>query len=159
MALFTRQLTDYFSKELLWAHKPLNEPPATTFLKEVAHICDSINHCARHFPRRQDKELTSDSSDSFQRLSMAAFALLLSHFEAFQKAQFAILINTLDFLQGVDDVEVVRRLEKVGCTLTLQRIISGRGDPREPGEIIADSLQDGTTLRGSMDTSERFFRI
>jgi hypothetical protein len=71
---------------------------------------------------------------------MATFALLLSHFETFQKAQFAILLNTLDYLQGVSDMEVVKRLERAGCELSLQRIVAGRGDPREPGEIFADSM-------------------
>jgi len=141
MPLFSRKLTDYFPPHSLqWAEKPLNEPPATTFLKEVTHICDAINHCIRNFPRKKDNSLTSGSEDSFQRLSMSSFALLLSHFEIFQKAQFAEIINTVDFMGGFDDIDLAKKLEKAGCNLSLQRILAGRGDPREPGQIIADAL-------------------
>jgi hypothetical protein len=141
MSLFSRALTEYFPRESLsWATSSLEDPPATVFLKEVAHICDSINHCAHHFPRKKNQEFTSDSADAFQRLSMSAFALLLSHFETFQREQFATILNNIDFMQAIDDVELAKRLEKVGCTLSLQRILTGRGEPREPGQIIADSL-------------------
>lgn len=141
MSLFARKLTEYFPLQSLdWATTPVDEPPATTFLKEVTHVCDSINQCSRSFSRKKDGTFTADSADAFQRLSMSAFALLLSHFETYQREQFAILINTLDYMDTVDDVELAKRLAKAGCELSLQRILTGRGDPREPGQIIADSL-------------------
>lgn len=142
MAMFSRPLTSYFpSATLQWIGTPLDEPPATTFLKEVAHICDAVTHCSRHFARKKDKSFTKDSFDSFQRLSMSSFALLLSHLETFQKAQYATIINCVDFLSGPDDQELAKRLEKCGCVLSLERILAGRGDPREPGEIVADSMK------------------
>jgi hypothetical protein len=71
---------------------------------------------------------------------MAAFGLLMSHFEAFQKAQFAEIVNTLDLMDCVDDIDLAKRLEKEGCVISVLRVLSGRGDPREPGQIIADAL-------------------
>lgn len=141
MPLFPRSLTDYFpASSLRWSQETLNDTPATTFLKEVTQICDAINHCVRNFPRKKNNAFTTASAASFQRLSMSSFALLLSHFEIFQKSQFAEIINAIDFMRAFDDIKLVNDLKKEGCTLSLQRILAGRGDPREPGQIIADAM-------------------
>ncbi|WP_412024046.1 hypothetical protein [Burkholderia cepacia] len=71
---------------------------------------------------------------------MSAFTMLMSHFEVFQKQQFAELVNSSDFMDGFDDLELAKRLEKEGCNITLYRILAARGEPREPGQIVADSL-------------------
>ncbi|WEY41530.1 hypothetical protein [Paraburkholderia sp. SUR17] len=71
---------------------------------------------------------------------MSSFAMMMSHFEMFQKNQFAQLVDTQDFMVDSDDMALAKRLEKEGCAVTLHRILVGRGSPREPGQIIADSL-------------------
>ncbi|RON08463.1 hypothetical protein BK659_13780 [Pseudomonas brassicacearum] len=71
---------------------------------------------------------------------MSSFALILSHFEKYQRSLFFEIFEVVGFMEGFNDVDLSKRLEKVGCVLSLQRIISGRGDPREVGHIIADAL-------------------
>jgi hypothetical protein len=71
----------------------------------------------------------------------SSFALLMSHFETFQKELFSESISTLDFMKLADDVSVAKSLEKVGCVVSIQRLLAGRGDPREPGHVIADAIQ------------------
>lgn len=141
MALFKKCLTSYFPRDSLpHASVPVNEAPATVFLDEIVDVCDSINHCARSFSRKKNGELTKGSNSAIQRLTTSAFALMMSHFETYQKAQFAELINTLDFMNAIEDAELAKRLDKCGCQLSLARILTGRGNPREPGEIVADAL-------------------
>lgn len=139
--MFTTNLTSYFHKDSEeWYTRPLNEPPATSFLHSVAAICESVSHCEKALASADDPEESARSADSLRSFAMSAFAMLMSHFEVFQKLQFAELINSLDNLSTFDDLELAKRLEKEGCSITLLRILSGRGDPREPGQIIANSL-------------------
>jgi hypothetical protein len=141
MAMFTDSLTSYFHKDSdQWYARPLNEAPATTFLHSVVDICESVSYCEDAFAKINGAEAQSRSDESLRAFAMSAFAMLMSHFEMFQKLQFAELVDTQDFMDGFDDTELAKRLEKEGCTITLQRILAGRGDPREPGQIVADSL-------------------
>jgi len=141
MTIFSKNLTDYFPRySLPWATRPVNEAPATTFLKDVVHICDSVNHCIRTFTRKKNGSFTKNSADSYQHIVASAFALLMSHFETYQKTQFGEIVNNLDFMDAVDDIELAKRLEKEGCSLKIQSILVGRGNPREPGQIISDAL-------------------
>ncbi|MFM0125682.1 hypothetical protein P0D73_43785 [Paraburkholderia sp. RL18-101-BIB-B] len=80
------------------------------------------------------------SSESLRVFVMTAFAMLMSNFEVFQKQQFSELVDSNDFMDGFDDLELAKRLEKEGCNITLYRILAARGEPREPGQIVADSL-------------------
>nr|WP_156889272.1 hypothetical protein [Halomonas sp. 1513] len=139
--MFRKCLTDYFPRDgLPWGHAPINEAPAKTFLKETVEVVDAVNHCARTFTKKKNGEFTKDSADSYQNVAISAFGLMMSHFERFQRYQFAELLNTMDFMDCVDDAQLAKELQKQGCELSLQRLLSGRGDPREPGQIVADAM-------------------
>lgn len=139
--MFSDSLTSYFHEDSgQWYSRPLNEAPATTFLRSVVEICESVSYCEEVFVRSGDSPTGSPASGSLRVFVMSAFAMLMSHFEIFQKLQFAELVDTQDFMEGFDDTELAKRLEKEGCAVTLHRILAGRGDPREPGQIVADSL-------------------
>lgn len=154
--MFRKNLTDYFpSAGLPWGHAPVNQPPAQIFLTGTVEIVDAINHCSRTFTKKKSGDFTKDSADSYQHMAISAFALMMSHFERFQKAQFAELINTMDFMDGIDDVQLSKELEKKGCSLSLQRILAGRGEPREPGQIVADAMPGWH----SADRVNRYFNI
>ncbi|MEX2581155.1 MAG: hypothetical protein WD342_19005 [Verrucomicrobiales bacterium] len=141
MATFRKALTDYFPRESLKrSHAQHEVPPAGVFLREVVAICDSVTHCARHFARKKDGSLTKDGSDSYHAILTSSFAVMMSHFEIYQRQQFAEFINYLDFIKTVDDTQLAKGLEKQGCELSIIRLLAGRGDPREPGQIIADAL-------------------
>lgn len=139
--MFPSSLTSHFhEKSHEWFQYPLNEAPATTFLHRVVEICESISHCEVIFLKDGDKSSGSRSSESLRVFVMSSFAMMMSHFEMFQKNQFAQLVDTQDFMVNSDDMALAKRLEKEGCAVTLHRILVGRGSPREPGQIIADSL-------------------
>lgn len=141
MATFRKPLTDYFPRSSLKHGTPPHDtPPAGVFLREIIAICDSVTHCTRHFARKKDGSFTKDSADSYQAILTSSFAVVMSHFEIFQRQQFAGLINNLDFIRTVDDANLAKGLEKFGCELSIVRLLAGRGDPREPGHIIADAL-------------------
>lgn len=141
IAMFSDSLTSYFHEaSRQWYSRPLNEPPATTFLRSVVEICEAATYFEEVFERGGDSAAESRASESLRVFVMSAFAMLMSHFEMFQKLQFAELVDTLDFMEGFDDMELAKRLDKEGCAVTLHRILAGRGDPREAGQIVADSL-------------------
>ncbi|WP_293617710.1 hypothetical protein [Salinisphaera sp.] len=141
MALFQKKLTEYFPVENCpWSTGYTGKSPGSIFLSEVVEVCDSINHCSRRFTRKKDGNFTKDSEHSYQILMMSSFALIMSHYETFQKSQFAEVLNTQDFMVGTDDLLLSKKLEKMGCNISLHRLLAGRAEPREPGQIIADSL-------------------
>ena len=134
-------LTAHFHEDSRqWHQVPLNEAPGTTFLKSIVDICDSVEHCSNNLPQSRQSALARRRALSVRTFSASAFALMMSHFEAYQRSLFAELINTLDFMTCLDDLDLARKLEKEGCALSVGRILAGRGDPREPGQIIADAL-------------------
>ena len=141
MATFNKDITDYFpSDRLPRVDKTLDQSPATTFLREVVDVCDAIHHCKRTFTRKKNSEFTKDSSDSFQRITTSGFALLMSHFETYQKAQYAEILNARFLFDLPDELELARRLEKEGCIVTLPRVLAAGEDSGETGRIIADAL-------------------
>lgn len=141
MAIFAKELTSYLARSVdATERESSDEPPGTTFLREVVDLCDAIHHCKRWFARKQNGDFTKDSADSFERIVTATFALLMSHFETFQKHQFARLVDASFMFEGPDVPELARRLEKEGCTISLQRVLVGAGEFGEVGEIVADAL-------------------
>lgn len=140
MALFSKQITSYLSKAQGNGAGNVNEPPAEAFLNEVIDLCDAVHNCKRTFTRAKSGELTKESRDSFERIVTSTFAVLMSHFETFQKRQFAHLIDAYFIFSGPDELELAKRLEKVGCELSLSRVLVGAGEFGEVGEIVADAL-------------------
>lgn len=141
MTLFRKQVTSYLSPNAPWrGDEESSAPPGEIFLCEVVNLCDAIQHCKRSFTRKKNGEFSKDSADSFERIVTSSFALLMSHFETFQKEQFARLIDANFTFQGPDEVDLAKRLEKAGCEISLQRVLVGAGDYGEVGEIIADAL-------------------
>lgn len=140
MALFSKAITSYLSQDKGSGAVAVNEPPGETFLNEVVDLCDAVNHCKRTFTRKKRGGLTKDSADSFERIVTSTFAVLMSHFETFQKRQFAHLIDAYFIFATPDELELAKRLQKVGCELSLQRVLVGAGEYGEVGEIVADAL-------------------
>lgn len=140
MVLFSKEIASYLSQKEGSGATGVNEPPGETFLNEAVDLCDAIHHCKRTFTRRKDGGFTKDSGDSFERIVTSTFALLMSHFETFQKQQFARLIDAYFIFSGPDELELAKRLEKVGCELSLERVLVGAGEFGEVGEIISDAL-------------------
>lgn len=141
MTLFQKPITDYIEGKAREAGAVDRHPsPASTFLEEVNDLCDAVHHCKRKFPRKGNGQFSKDSSDSFERLVMASFALMMSHFERFQREQFAALIDWSFAFACPEPIELAKNLEKAGCELSLQRVLVGPGDEGEIGEIVADAM-------------------
>ena len=140
--MFSDSLTSYFHKDTASARAYITNASstATVFLRSVVEICDSVTYCEHTFENNGGMAMIEKSSESLRVFVMAAFAMLMSNFEVFQKKQFADLVDSNDFMNGFDDIELAKRLEKEGCSITLYRILAARGEPREPGQIVADSL-------------------
>lgn len=137
----TESVTAYFHEDSKkWHQLPLNEAPGTTFLKSIVDICDAVEDCSKKLPKSRNSALANKRSLCVRTFSASAFVLMMSHFEVYQRSLFAELINTLEFMDGLDDIDLARKLEKEGCEINLARILAGRGDPREPGQIVADAL-------------------
>lgn len=141
MTLFQKPITDYLEgSQQTRAAVDHSKSPASEFLEEVNDLCDAVHHCKRKFPRKNNGEFTKDSSDSFERLVMASFALMMSHFERFQREQFAALIDWSFAFSCPEPIELAKNLEKAGCELSLPRVLVGPGDEGEIGEIVADAM-------------------
>lgn len=141
MPLFQKPITDYLEGSLT-ANQAQDRgiSPASKFLGEVVDLCDAVHHCKRKFPRKKDGTFTKDSSDSFERIVMSSFAMMMSHFETFQREQFAALIDWSFAFDCPDPTELAKNLEKAGCELSLRRVLVGPGDEGEVGEIVGDAM-------------------
>lgn len=118
----------------------LNSSPADIFLMEIVEICDSISHCRRLFTRKKDGEFTQDSFESFQRIATSSFALIMSHFETYQKQQFAHLIDCRYCLKNEDDATLAASLEDVGCDLNTHKALTSEFEDGNIGAFVANSL-------------------
>lgn len=140
--MFKKPLTDYFPAADLPIASIGNESPGTTFLREVVELCDSVNHCLRSFSRKKNGALTKDSADSYSRIANSTFALVMSHFETFQRRQFSDLIEWRFMYECHSESDLARALEKIGCRVTILRTLAGGnayGDA-DSGDVIADSM-------------------
>ncbi len=139
--MFKKKVTSYLSKNVLdYRESDLLASSATVFLREVVSLCDSIHSCKRTFKRKKNGSFTKDSSDSFERIVVSSFALLMSNFEMYQKKQFSHLVDSHFSFDGLGEVALAKNLEKAGCSISLQRVLAGGGDYGEVGDIIADAL-------------------
>lgn len=136
--MFTKPITSYLEGRT--NHRDTLGPPGSVFLHEVVNLCDATHHCKRWFARKKDGAFTKDSQDSFDRLVTASFAMIMSHFETFQRRQFAVLIDSGFMMEMPTEAELAKRLQKVGCELNLERLLIGANENGEVGEIVADLL-------------------
>ena len=139
-----KELTDYCADPPDWwvsAMGDYSRSPATSFLRQLVHLSDSINHCARTFTRKTDRSFTKDSQDSFYRLSAAALAATMSHFETFQRALFAGCFETSRLIPTLDMKTFVKQLQKRGdVDIDIARLSAHRGQPAPIGHFVADHL-------------------
>lgn len=121
---------------LNWHSMPIDQPPAVTLFQEIEKIERSIAFW-KDVENNGSQELRDSS---MQSILVSSFAFLMGHFETYQKAQIAALINSKDFYEFYDDMTISKGFEKLGCNITIQNIICETLDPREPGHIIVDCL-------------------
>jgi hypothetical protein len=86
--------------------------PAEAFLAGVCDTHDSFAHCLNKFTKKQDGAYNKDSEDSLRQISLALVGALMGHFETFQKALFAGLVERSVAFPGFDVDTFVSKIEK-----------------------------------------------
>lgn len=139
-----KPLIDYLEAAPDWSTSRLDDyqrTPASAFLRESVHISDAINQCRRRFQRKKNGALNKDSQDSIYRLGAAALSSLMSHFETYQRALFAGMLEATRFIPVFDPAVCLKRLEvDAKLTISLRGIAGYRGQPTSIGQLIADNL-------------------
>ena len=139
-----KKLTDYIEDTPAgWpdALAAYPETPASAFLTELIHLCDSVNHCRRLFTKTQTGNYTKDSRDSLYRIQASTLAAAMGHFETFQRFLFAGVIEATRLIPVFDFAECCKKLEKdAGLSIDLPHMFAYRGQPAPVGQLVSDSL-------------------
>ena len=139
-----KPFVDYVDAAPAWWESNLEDyqrTPATAFLREAVHIADSINQCRRRFLRKKDGTFNKDSQDSVYRLGAAALSSMMSHFETYQRALFAGMLEASRFIVDFRLTECCQRLEKQSAlNLDIARVLAYRGRRAPVGHLIAGGL-------------------
>lgn len=141
MSHFKNRIPDLLPpNECSYIYVENDEPPAQAFLTEAVNICESLRCCTENFPRLNSGEFNPEAESAFQVVAASAFALLMSHFETYQKRQVAVLINHFYDFNSSDEKTLNEKFQK-DVSITVSSLLSEIGEPREPGYIIADCLR------------------
>lgn len=139
-----KEFIDYVDTEPTWWESKLHDyesSPATAFLRECVHIADAIGLCRRRFARKRNGYLNRNGQDSMYRIGAAAFSSMMSHFEVYQRALFAGMMEASRFQPEFRLTECCKYLERdSNMSLDIQRLLAYRGRMAPIGHLIADSL-------------------
>ncbi|MCG6318460.1 HEPN domain-containing protein [Vibrio alginolyticus] len=137
---FEQYLTGATSSHV--SHKEYLRAPAVAFLKFTIESKNSINHCIRHFPKKNDGTYTKDSIDSLHYLVLATLPTLMGHFETYQRYLFAGMFDMSVLLKSFNTQQFFKSLsEQTNITLDWQRLAAHRGiGATSIGTVLADSM-------------------
>ncbi len=128
-------------------HEDYIKCPATAFLKFCIDAKDSIEHCKHYFPKieNNNNKLTPDSLLIIQHLVNSHLALLMGHFETYQKYLFAGLFERSIYLNDFNPNQFFRFLDNRWnqgiIQIDLIHLLGYRGDSAFTGVLLADSLK------------------
>lgn len=123
------------------SYSDYSDRPATTFLTHVVEICDSFNHCLRHFPKTKGGEFAKSSRDSLYTVSAVSLAAIMSHLETFQRLLFAGLLEHSRHLQQFQIKICAERITKwLNNQYDVERLLAFRGQEMTTGHIICELL-------------------
>lgn len=117
--------------------------PAEAFLISVCNAHDAFVQCLKKFTKKANNQYNKDSEDSLQNISVAILATLMGHFETFEKALFAGLVENSIYFQGFDVDGFLKHLSKFGkrdVVVRADRLLAFRTAKAPVGFVIADSL-------------------
>lgn len=118
--------------------------PAEAFLLYVCDAYDTFQHCKNKFTTNKDDSYNKDSEDSLRIISCALLGSLMGHFETYQKALLAGLIEISSVFPNFDAASFAKHHEKhCGGEISIQiiRVLSLRGTNTKVGYVIADALK------------------
>ncbi len=117
--------------------------PAEAFLAGVCDAHDAFQHCLNKFTKKLDGDYNKDSADSLREISLALLAAMMGHFETFQKALFAGLVERSSSFPDFSADKFIAHLKK--CTdrelvIAPSSLLAFRANKAPVGFVIANSL-------------------
>lgn len=116
--------------------------PAEAFLTYVCDAHDSFVHCLNKFTKKQDGNYNKDSEDSLRHISCALLGTILGHFETYQKALFAGLVERSNLFTAFEVERFLTHFSKnaAGLEVSPGRLLAFRTLKAPVGSVLADSL-------------------
>ena len=117
--------------------------PAEAFLTYVCDAYDSFEQCLNKFTKKQDGSYNKDSVDSLGHISSAILGTLMGHFETYQKALFAGLVERTDHFADFDVEIFLKNVKKtIGGELSVPtaRLLAFRTLKAPVGYVLADAI-------------------
>jgi hypothetical protein len=118
--------------------------PAEAFLAGVCDAHDAFAHCLNKFTKKQDGTYNKDSKNSLRQISLALVGALMGHFETFQKAVFAGMVERSPAFPGFSVDSFILQIEKNGgsdVVISPGRLLAFRSVKAPVGFVVADSLK------------------
>lgn len=117
--------------------------PAEAFLSGVCDAHDAFVHCLNKFTKKQDGTYNKDSTDSLREISLALVGAIMGHFETFQKAIFAGLVERSAIFPSFNTKNFISQIGKNGGAdfeISPERLLAFRTAKAPVGFVMADSL-------------------
>lgn len=118
--------------------------PAKAFLAGVCDAHDAFAHCLNKFTKTQGGKYNKDSEDSLRQISLAIVGVLMGHFETFQKAVFAGLVERSAAFPSFEVDSFISKIEKqIGSEVVISpaRLLAFRSEKAPVGFVVADSVK------------------
>ncbi len=127
------------------SHKDYLKEPATAFLRHTIEAKNSIDLCIRTLPKKQNNELTKDSKDTLQYLSISVLPTIMGHFETYQRYLFAGMFDMSVYIQGFKVKTFIDKIckdSKSEINIDLERLAAFRNiGTSSIGFVVADNLK------------------
>jgi hypothetical protein len=138
----SKEFEEYLTKRTL--SPTLNDyakSPATAFLKFAVDTKNALDRVRRHFPKKRGGYFREEAGLSYQIITMAMLASIMSHFETFEKFLFAGVTEYSQWIPNFQEKCFIKDLSKQSnINLDLDRLMAWRGAPVSVGAVLADSL-------------------
>ena len=132
------------------------------FSRTVCDAHDSFVPCLNKFTKKQDGKYNKDSADSLRHISCAILGTLLGHFETYEKALFAGLVERASlFFRASMWTDFLKHFEKnAGGELTVptSRLLAFRTLNAPVGYVLADAIS-GSHSPSRVNTLPKGFGI
>lgn len=117
--------------------------PAKAFLVYVCDAYDSFSLCLNKFTKKQDGSYNKDSEDSLRHIASAILGTVMGHFETYQKALFAGLVERTPLFPSFEVDAFLKHFEKNSggeLAVATSRLMAFRTFDAPVGYVIADSI-------------------
>jgi hypothetical protein len=141
-----KKVTDYLFQPTSNAghitHTEYTAYPGTAFLKFCLEAKDSIEFCKQHFPKHPgNNRPTIESNIKIQHIVNSTLALIMGHFETYQKYLFAGTFERTIYFDRFDSAKFFKNISDKGTfELSLLHLLGYREEPMTAGILLADHI-------------------